>query len=199
MATTTLTTGLARLTVYVIFNFDSNPLRPFLYNDSTFAVREPNEDLTRLRLLWWKEGNFIQKPKWEEVTLPYVLAEGVSLDEFESRTDEFNAHGLWEWANFEVSVYELSLKPHEICIGAINKEFNECCRGANRTNATIIGTRADDSGKEEDLSFRPMKPRVPTLTGKSENYWLKDYSRAHDAIVVKIDPVSVGEIPSRMQ
>ncbi|CAG8826214.1 18512_t:CDS:2, partial [Racocetra persica] len=86
-------------------------------------------------------------------------------------------------------------------------------------------TRADRSGKEVDASFRPMKPGVPAPTGsdgkrkpwpniivevaysesiehvfdKVGNYWLKDLSRVHDAIVVKIDPISEDETPSRMR
>ncbi|CAG8491064.1 11396_t:CDS:2 [Diversispora eburnea] len=87
-------------------------------------------------------------------------------------------HGLCEWKDYKVIIYELPLKPHETC----------------------IGTRADDSEKEADTSFRLKKPRVPALTEKVayseiidhvfekvKNYWLKDYSRAHDAIVVKIN------------
>ncbi|CAG8587972.1 5992_t:CDS:2 [Diversispora eburnea] len=150
-----------------------------------------------------------------------VLAEGVTLDECELRTDKFNVHALWEWTNYKVSVYELPLEPHETCIGAILSEFHECCREVNYTDASIINlgatrTRVDRSGKGADASFRPMKPRVPAPTGsdgnrkswpniivevayiesieyvfdKVRNYWLKDLSRAHDAIVVKIDPIS---------
>ncbi|CAG8758003.1 13077_t:CDS:2, partial [Gigaspora rosea] len=187
-------------------------------------------DCSYFRSLWWKEGNFHPEAKWEEATLPYVLAEGVTLDEYESHTDKFNIHGLWEWTNYKVLVYELPLEPHEICIGTIVKEFNECCRDVNRTDASIINfgatrTRADNSGKEADASFRPMKPEVPALTGsdgkrkpwpniivevaytesinhvfeKVKDYWLKNLSRAHDAIVVKIDPVAEDVTPSRMQ
>ncbi|RHZ47533.1 hypothetical protein Glove_578g36 [Diversispora epigaea] len=132
--------------------------------------KQKMSDYTYFRSLWWKEGNIHSEAKWEEATLPYMLAEGVTLDEYERRTDEFNVHGLWEWTNYKVSVYELPLKPHEHCINAIIKEFNECCRQVNRTDVRIMGcgatrTRADNSGKEADASFRPIKPRVPAPTG----------------------------------
>ena len=32
-----------------------------------------------------------------------------------------------------------------------------------------------------------------------QDYWLKNHSRVHDTIVVKIDPVPDGETPTRMQ
>ncbi|CAG8740616.1 24267_t:CDS:2 [Cetraspora pellucida] len=187
-------------------------------------------DFIYFRSLWWIEGNIHPEAKWEEATLPYVLAEGVALDEYEHRADSFNVHGLWEWENFRVLVYELPLKPHEVCIGTIIKYFNRHCSGVDDTDASILNIgatriRADNSGKEADASFRPMKQRVPESTGsdgmnepwpniivevaysesidhvfeKVKNYWLKDLSRAHDAIVVKVDPVPEGETPSRMQ
>ncbi|CAG8603782.1 417_t:CDS:2, partial [Diversispora eburnea] len=175
------------------------------------------------RSLWWKEGNFHPETKWEEATLPYVLAEGVTLDEYERRTDKFNVHGLWEWTNYKVSVYELPLELHETCIGAITSEIIETNAGIINLGATR--TRADRSGKEADASFRPMKPGVPVQTGsdgkrkpwpniivevaysesinyvfeKVKDYWLKDLSRAHDAIVVKIDSISEDETPSRIR
>ncbi|CAG8614808.1 22705_t:CDS:2, partial [Cetraspora pellucida] len=155
---------------------------------------------------------------------------GVTLDEYECRTDKFNVHGLWEWTNYKVSVYELPLEPHETCIGAITKIINRSCSAVDFTDASImnfgaIRTRADGSGKEADASFRPMKSGVPAQTGsdgkrkpwpniivevaysesinhvfeKVKDYWLKDLSRAHDVIVVKIDPISEDETPSRMR
>ncbi|CAG8441475.1 1448_t:CDS:10 [Diversispora eburnea] len=175
------------------------------------------------------EGNIHPEAKWKEATLPYVLAEGVTLDEYERRTDKFNVHGLWEWANYKVSVYEIPVKPRETCIGAITSEIVEKCIPVKGTNAGIIKprstrTRIDNSGKEADASFRPMKPRIPAPTrndGDSEpwpniivevaysesinhvfekvkSYWLKDFSRAHNAIVVKIESVSEGRM-SHMQ
>ncbi|CAG8844364.1 25088_t:CDS:2, partial [Gigaspora margarita] len=199
---------------YSISNVSSVQSSITTVTDDTVS-KQKMPDYSYFRSLWWKEGNFHPEAKWEEATLPYVLAEGVTLDEYESHTDKFNVHGLWEWTNYKV---ELPLPPHEICVGAIVKEFNECCREVNRT-------RADSSGKEADASFRPMKPGVPAQTGSDgkrkpwpniivevaysesidhvfeevKDYWLKNLSRAHDAIVVKIDPTSEDETPSRMQ
>jgi hypothetical protein len=34
---------------------------------------------------------------------------------------------------------------------------------------------------------------------KVQNYWLKNHSRVHDVIVVKIDVVDEGETPKRMK
>ncbi|RHZ43762.1 hypothetical protein Glove_856g11 [Diversispora epigaea] len=187
-------------------------------------------DYIYLRSLWWEEGNIHPDAKWEEAILPYVLVEGVTIEEFELHTDMFNVHGLWEWTNNKVLIYELPESPHESCIYAITSEIIEQCIPVKRTDAGIINlgatrTRADGCGKEPDASFRPSKPRVQTPNGsdgknfpwpnlvievayfesiahvlnKVKNYWLKDLSRVHDAIVVKIDPISENEIPSRMQ
>ncbi|CAG8435774.1 6224_t:CDS:2 [Diversispora eburnea] len=166
----------------------------------------------------------------QKLKLLYVLAESVTLDEYERHTDKFNIHSLWKWKDYKVVIYELPLKPHETCIAAITLEMVEKFFPVKGTNARIVGlgatrTRADDSGKEADASFHPMKPRAPAPTGsdrksepwpniiievshsesinhvfeKVKNYWLKDYSRVHDAIVVKIDPVSEDEPLSRLQ
>ncbi|GES96966.1 hypothetical protein GLOIN_2v1709556 [Rhizophagus clarus] len=140
----------------------------------------PNQkpELNYYRNLWWRNGEFSSKAKWEEVSLPYLLI-----------------------------------------INAVDY-----------TNSRIVNlgatrTRADDSGKETDSSFRPKKARVPAPAGsdgesepwpnlvievaysetidhvfkKVREYWCPDLSRVHDVIVVKIDPVPDGEIPSRMQ
>ncbi|PKC54880.1 hypothetical protein RhiirA1_429757, partial [Rhizophagus irregularis] len=180
--------------------------------------------------LWWKSGEFSSKAKWEEVTLPYVLVDNVSLREYELRTDKFNIHDVWEWKNNKVMIYELPFKPHETCIYAINKVISRACTAVDYTNSRILNLgatriRADDSGKEADSCFRPMKARVLAPTGsdresepwpnvvvevaytestdhvlkKVKEYWLPDLSCVHDVIVVKIDPVPDGEIPSRMQ
>ncbi|CAG8492829.1 2911_t:CDS:2 [Ambispora gerdemannii] len=153
-----------------------------------------------------RQRNIHPEAKWEEATLPYVLAEDVTLNEYEHRTDEFNVHGLWEWTNYKVSG----------------------CSDVDDTDSRIMScgstrTRADGCGKEADAPFRPKKSGVPAPTGsdgkrkpwiivevafsesidhvlnKVKNYWLKDLSRAHDAIIVKIDLVSEDEAPSRMQ
>ncbi|CAG8478151.1 10793_t:CDS:10 [Diversispora eburnea] len=94
----------------------------------------------------------------------------VTLEEYKRRSDKFNV-----------------------------QEIVKKCIPVDGTNAEIIGlgatrTRADNSGKEADASFRPMKLRVPAPTGSDG----EEYSRAHDAIVVKIDPVS-ERMPSHMQ
>ncbi|PKY58666.1 hypothetical protein RhiirA4_412200 [Rhizophagus irregularis] len=135
----------------------------------------PNQTLALnyYRNLWWKSGEFSSKAKWEQVTLPYVLVDNVSLREYELRTDKFNIHGLWEWKNNKVMIYELPSKPHETCIYAINKVISRACTAVDYTNSRILNlgatrTRADDSGKEADS-------------------------------LVKIDPVPDGEVPSRMQ
>ncbi|CAG8616107.1 4440_t:CDS:2 [Acaulospora morrowiae] len=104
----------------------------------------------------------------------------------------------------------------------------DACRNVKWTPAQIFSlgstrTYADGSAKEADNSFRPDKPEVeypngidkgtrpwPNLvievaysetmdhvTDKVKNYWLKP-DRAHDAIVVKIDPVPNGQVPTRM-
>ncbi|CAG8461241.1 2955_t:CDS:2 [Scutellospora calospora] len=130
------------------------------------------------------------------------------LDEYEIRTDKFNIHGLWEWTNYKVSIYELPLEPHKTCIGAITEDMVEKCIPVKGTEA---GTRADRSRKEVDASFRPMKSRVPAPTRSDEkrkpwpniiaevaysesinyvfedvkDYWLKDFSRAHDSMSQK--------------
>jgi hypothetical protein len=69
--------------------------------------------------------------------LPYKLAVGVTLNEYERRVEEFNVHGCWEWTDGDVIIYELPSEPHEICIGAIAKEINRACRNVERTNAEI--------------------------------------------------------------
>src|SRR6185369_17889909 len=45
--------------------------------------------------------------------LPYKLAFGVTLEEYEERSDKFNIRGYWEWVNGDVIIYELPSKPHE--------------------------------------------------------------------------------------
>ncbi|RIA94683.1 hypothetical protein C1645_759632 [Glomus cerebriforme] len=181
------------------------------------------------RNLWWGTGEFNEKGKWEEVTLPHKLAVGVTLEEYERRVEEFNVHGCWEWTDGDVIIYELPSEPHEICIGAITKEIFRACRNTERTNAEIFSlgstrTRAGRSGKEADDSFRPRKPLVNPPNGsdgyncpwpnivvevaytetiehvweKVNTYWLKP-DRAHDAIIVKIDPVPQGERPTGMR
>ncbi|CAG8464599.1 657_t:CDS:2, partial [Acaulospora morrowiae] len=193
------------------------------------------------RTLWWEKGDFHQKANWEEATeirpilllksrLPYTLAVGVSLDEYERRSDKFNVRGYWEWIDYKVIIYELPSKPHETLIGAISTEIIMSCSPVHGTDASIgnlcaIQTRADNSVKEADSCFRPSKPRVRPPNGcdgqdepwpnlvvevahyeseehvleKVKDYWLGNLSRVHDAIVVKIDKVPLGQTPLRMQ
>ncbi|CAI2181134.1 15079_t:CDS:2, partial [Funneliformis geosporum] len=141
-------------------------------NKSTSDVHKSIEDeeLRKLRRLWWEEGNIHPQAKWEEAKLPYVIAKEITLDEYEKRTDEFNVHGLWEWINYEIIIYELPLKHHETFVVSITSEILEKCHPVKRTNAAIGGlgatrTRADNFGKEADASFRPKKPRVQPPNG----------------------------------
>ncbi|CAB4401256.1 unnamed protein product [Rhizophagus irregularis] len=180
------------------------------------------------RNLWWDKGELSEKAKWEEVTLPYVLAKGIDIEEYERRTEEFNIHGCWEWSNREVLIYELPSMPHEVCIGAITTEIIVSCVPVMRTNTEIYSfgstrTRDSNRGKEADASFRPKKPAVTAPNGSDGNdhpwpnlvvevaytetldhveealrYWLSP-GRAHDCIIVKIDPVPQGQVPTRMR
>ncbi|CAG8643589.1 12602_t:CDS:1, partial [Cetraspora pellucida] len=45
--------------------------------------------------------------------LPYELKSNVSWDQYVERTDKHNVHGMWEWNNGRVFVYELPSAPHE--------------------------------------------------------------------------------------
>ncbi|CAG8619134.1 8176_t:CDS:2, partial [Diversispora eburnea] len=157
------------------------------------------------------------------IRLPYILAEGITLEEYEERTDKFNIRGLWEWVDYKVIIYEIPTKHHETFITSISTEIMMQCALVRGTDAR---TRADNSGKEADACFRPSKPLVQSPNGsdgekepwpnivvevayseseqhvleKVHNYWLRNHSRVHDAIVIKIDPVSEKyEPPTRMQ
>ncbi|CAG8452404.1 18285_t:CDS:2 [Acaulospora morrowiae] len=151
------------------------------------------------RNLWWNKGELNEKIKWEEITLPYVLAKGIDIEEYEKRTEEFNVHGCWEWSNGEVLIYEFPSKPHEVGIGAITEEIMGACRSVKGTPSQIYsfgatGTRDGNRGKEADASFRPKKPAeepwpnlvvevayTETLDHVEEalRYWLSP-GRAHD-------------------
>ncbi|CAG8696443.1 5455_t:CDS:2, partial [Acaulospora morrowiae] len=185
-------------------------------------------DYTFYRNLWWDKGELSEKAKWEEVTLPYVLAKGIDIEEYEQRTERFSIHRCWEWSNGEVIIYEFPSKPHEVCIGKISKMIIKSCGNADETNAEILSvgstrTRDRNRGKEADASFRPIKPDVTAPNGSDRNeepwpnlvvevaytetldhveetlrYWLSP-GRAHDCIIVKIDPVPQGQVPTRMR
>ncbi|CAG8656441.1 4986_t:CDS:2 [Acaulospora morrowiae] len=102
------------------------------------------------------------------------------------------------------------------------------CNAVAFTNAEIYSlgatrTRDRNRGKEADESFRPIKPAVTAPNGCDGNdlpwpnlvvevaytetlahvqetlrYWLSP-GRAHDCIIVKIDPVPQGQAPVRMR
>ncbi|PKC69785.1 hypothetical protein RhiirA1_455614 [Rhizophagus irregularis] len=190
--------------------------------DSTDAVPERMPNCNYYRNLWWDKGELSSKAEWDKVTLPYKLAVGVTLNEYERRVEEFNVHGCWEWTNGDVIIYELPSEPHEICIGAITEELMDAVRPVKGTNAQIYSLGS--TRKEADESFRPKKPLVVSphtsdgldcpwpnivvevaytesvehVLEKVKNYWLKP-NRAHDAIVVKIDPVPAGDRPICMK
>ncbi|CAG8639101.1 14508_t:CDS:10 [Cetraspora pellucida] len=201
---------------------------------SSTRISTKSSDVERMsecnfyRNLWWDKGEFSDKAKWEEVALPYVLATGVTIEEYEQRTEKFSIHGCWEWREEKVIIYEFPSAPHEVCIGAIVKEIIKRCSNIDGTNAEIISfgatrTRDINRGKEADSSFRPDKPLVTPPNGSDRNdfpwpnlvvevaysetldhveealcYWLSP-GRAHDCIIVKIDPVPQGEVPVRMR
>ncbi|CAG8802986.1 23047_t:CDS:2, partial [Dentiscutata erythropus] len=177
------------------------------------------------RSLWWDKGEFSEKAKWEEVALPYVLATGITIEEYEQRTEKFSIRSCWEWREGKVIIYEFPSAPHEVCVSAITSEIMNGCNNARRTNAVIIGfgTRDINRGKEANSSFRPDKPPVTPPNGSDRNdfpwpnlvvevaysetldhveealcYWLSP-GRAHDCIIVKIDPVPQSEVPVRMR
>ncbi|CAG8530269.1 19715_t:CDS:2 [Racocetra fulgida] len=137
------------------------------------------DKLKKYRDQWWNQGNFHPMAEWEKVKLPYILAENVTIDKYEERTDRFNVRGCWEWdAKFEkngvvlgeVAVYELPLQAHEVCAGEISSLIFEQCLPANRTDAKIYilaatRTRVRGFGKEADGSFRPEKSSVDLPNG----------------------------------
>ncbi|CAG8701733.1 9732_t:CDS:2, partial [Funneliformis mosseae] len=122
------------------------------------------------RNLWWEKGEFNEKAKWDEVTIPYVLAKGITLEDYEERVDKFKIHGCWEWSNGKVIIYELLSESHKVCIGLITKEIIKSCINADGTDAEVYSygstrTHADSSAKEADDSFRPEKSAVTSPNG----------------------------------
>ncbi|CAG8514340.1 3023_t:CDS:2 [Acaulospora colombiana] len=108
-----------------------------------FSSDERMPDYTFYRNLWWDKGELSEKAKWEEVTLPYVPAEEIDIEEYERRTENFNIYGCWEWVEGKIVIYEFSSMPHE------------------------VGTRDRNRGKGTDASFRPKKPAVTAPNGRS--------------------------------
>src|SRR5437879_2402775 len=78
--------------------------------------------------------------------LPYKLAVGVTLEEYEKHSDKFNIHGYWEWVNIngDVIIYELPSKHHhhETFIATITQEITWQCSPVCRTDGRIIGLGA---------------------------------------------------------
>ena len=74
--------------------------------------------------------------------LPYTLAVGVTLEEYEERSDKFNIRGYWEWVNGDVIIYELPSKPHETFIFTISQVFFKQCDPVFGTDGSIIGLGA---------------------------------------------------------
>ncbi|CAI2188300.1 3819_t:CDS:2, partial [Funneliformis geosporum] len=141
----------------------NKPINTFDTLRSSDAVPERMSDCFFYRNLWWEKGEFSEKAKWEEVTLPYVLATNITIEDYEERTEEFNIHGCWEWSNGKILIYEFPSMPHEVGISAIVKQINKQCGNADGTDAEIYGfgstrTRDRNRGKEADASFRPTKP-----------------------------------------
>ncbi|CAG8524744.1 34357_t:CDS:2 [Gigaspora margarita] len=126
--------------------------------------------LKKYRDLWWCQGNLHPKAEWEKAKLPYVLAENVTIDKYEERTDRFNVHGLWEWnAKLEkndiilgdVTVHELPTPAHEVCIGKISYLIMKQCDPVMDTDARICNFQA----AQPDSSFRPKKSAVDLPNG----------------------------------
>jgi len=73
------------------------------------------------------------------IRLPYVLAKGIDIEEYERRTENFNIRGCWEWVEGKVVIYGLPSMPHEVGISAIVKQINRQCGNADGTDAEILG------------------------------------------------------------
>ncbi|CAI2173914.1 16754_t:CDS:2, partial [Funneliformis geosporum] len=101
------------------------------------ATPERMSDCIFYRNLWWDKGEFSEGAKWEEVTLPYVLATGIAIEEYEKRTEEFKIHGCWEWSDGKVLIYEFPSMPHEVGIGAVTRILLHQCDAVAFTNAEI--------------------------------------------------------------
>ncbi|RHZ69541.1 hypothetical protein Glove_283g89 [Diversispora epigaea] len=64
-------------------NTSTAPTTPISLNQSTYVVHKPDKELSKFRRLWWEEGNIHPQAKWEEAELPYIIAEGIALEEYE--------------------------------------------------------------------------------------------------------------------
>ncbi|CAG8535034.1 11627_t:CDS:2, partial [Paraglomus brasilianum] len=185
-------------------------------------TNEETVKLKKYRKYWWKTGKYHQKANWEEASLPYELAIDVSWEEYVEKTDKYNIHGWWEWENGVVRVIELSSLFHESGVDAVVRQIHRATENVMRTNYDIIGlgTASHVGSPKKHASFRPVaKPRVnrggsdgknqpwPNLIvefayaeteahikDKLEKYWLMN-DRAHDAIVIKIEPITSVTTP----
>ncbi|CAH1769258.1 10364_t:CDS:2, partial [Entrophospora sp. SA101] len=135
------------------------------------------DELKKFRKLWWDQGLLHPKAKWTHVELPYVLVEGVTLEEYERRGDVFNIHGLWEWSNGTVTIIEFPSTRHDVCVCSITKVLLYQCNAVTFTDAEVYAlgsslfkeTRADGCGKEADASFRPEKIATIPPNGSDGN------------------------------
>ena len=73
------------------------------------------------------------------LSLPYVLATGIIIEDYEERVEKFNIHGYWEWSEGKVIIYELPSMPHEVVIGAVTRMLMYQCHAVAFTNAEIDG------------------------------------------------------------
>ncbi|CAG8732478.1 3895_t:CDS:2, partial [Racocetra persica] len=209
------------------------------YVTANFPEKSESMDmLKKYRDQWWNQGNFHPKAEWGKVILPYTLAENVTIDKYEERTDRFNVRGCWEWdAKLEkngivlgdVTVYELPLQPHEICIEAISTLIKKECIPVYGTDAEIFSlaatrTRVKNHCKEPDGSFRPEKSSVELPDGSDglDAPWpnlvvevassesvshvkekARSYwlynNRVHDVIIVKLYDAAENQVPRRMK
>ncbi|CAG8484571.1 8492_t:CDS:10 [Diversispora eburnea] len=103
--------------------------KPFLCNDSIRVVYKPDDELTKLRRLWWKEGNIHPQAKWEEAMMKTNLISVVYGNESIIKPSFMNYH--------------------ETFIGLITKLLNLCWSPVDFTDARIRAAYA---------CFRPAKP-----------------------------------------
>ncbi|CAG8546990.1 2838_t:CDS:2, partial [Gigaspora rosea] len=182
-----------------------------IFSGGILSNDEGMPDYISHRNLWWDKGELSEKAKWNE--------------KYERRTENFNIHKCWEWIEGKVIIYELPSMPHKVCIGAITSDIIEGCIPVKRINAEIYSfgsTKTHDRNcrKEADVSFHPKKPTVTASNRSDENvisilfivaytepldhvkkalyYWLSP-GRVHDCIIVKINAVPQGQVPTRMR
>ncbi|CAG8784552.1 17587_t:CDS:2, partial [Racocetra fulgida] len=96
------------------------------------------DELTKFRQLWWDQGNMHPKANWENTPLPYELKSNVSWDQYAERTDKHNVHGMWEWKNGKVFVYELPAAPHESACAELMRSLNFALAGVYLTDYDFV-------------------------------------------------------------